>query len=91
MSGLNEEEQNERLEVTNVVLRLLEQVVDLGIDLGVEVTPKYMSALTLMLQGRSYKTVGRDLDIDSRTAREYAMCAVKQLLDVREKIRSIKG
>ena len=91
MSGLNEEEQNERLEVTNVVLRLLEQVVDLGIDLGVEVTPKYMSALTLMLQGRSYKTVGRDLGIDSRTAREYAMYAVKQLLDVREKIRSIKG
>ena len=89
MSGLNEEEQNERLEVTNVVLRLLEQVVDLGIDLGVEVTPKYMSALTLMLQGRSYKTVGRDLD--SRVARENAMCAVKQLLDVREKIRSIKG
>lgn len=91
MSGLNEEEQNERLEVTNVVLRLLEQVVDLGIDLGVEVTPKYMSALTLMLQGRLYKTVGRDLGIDSRTAREYAMYAVKQLLDVREKIRSIKG
>ena len=91
MSGLNEEEQNERLEVTNVVLRLLEQVVDLGIDLGVEVTPKYMSALTLMLQGRSYKTVGRDLGIDSRVARENAMCAVKQLLDVKEKIRSIKG
>jgi len=91
MSGLNEEEQNEQLEVTNVVLRLLERVVDLGIDLGVEVTPKYMSALTLMLQGRSYKTVGRDLGIDSRTAKENAMCAVKQLLDVREKIRSIKG
>ncbi len=91
MSGLNEEEQNERLEVTNVVLRLLEQVVGLGIDLGVEVTPKYMSALTLMLQGRSYKTVGRDLGIDSRTAREYAMCAVKQLLGVRERISCIKG
>ena len=69
MSRLNEEEQDERLEVTNVVLRLLEQIVDLGIDLGVEVTSKYMSALTLMLQGRSYKTVGRDLGIDSRTQR----------------------
>ena len=91
MSRLNEEEQDERLEVTNVVLRLLEQIVDLGIDLGVEITPKYMTALTLMLHGRSYKTVGRDLGIDSRTDREYAMCAVKQLLGVREKIRCFKG
>lgn len=33
-----------------VSLLLLEQMIDLDVDLGVEVTSKYMSAFTLMLR-----------------------------------------
>lgn len=68
---------DERLEATGVIRRLLEQMIDLCIDLSVEVMPKYMSALTLMLHGKSYKIVGHELSIESSIARHYANCAVK--------------
>jgi len=52
-------------------------MIDLCIDLSVEVMPKYMCALTLMLHGKSYKIVGHELSIESSIARHYANCAVK--------------
>lgn len=85
----NEDTKDERLEVTHVVLRLLEQMVDVGTGIGVEVTPKYMSALSLMLQGKSYQIVGRELGITDRTAREYANNAVKQLWQMRDRMRDL--
>lgn len=85
-----QEMKEERLEVTSVVLRLLEQMVDVGIDIGVPVTTRNMSALTLMLQGKSYRTVGRDLGITPEMARELAMNGVKQLWQIRDEMRRLK-
>ena len=86
----NEEIKEERLEITSVVLRLLEQMVDVGIEIGVSVSPRNMSALMLMLEGKSYKTVGRELGITPETARELALNAVKQLWQIRDEMRRIK-
>ena len=83
----NEEIKEERLEVTAVVLRLLEQMVDVGIEIGVPVSPRNMSALALMLKGKSYKAVGRELGITPETARELALNAVKQLWQIRDEMR----
>lgn len=86
----NEEIKEERLEITSVVLRLLEQMIDVGIEIGVPISPRNMSALTLMLEGKSYKTVGRELGITPETARELALNAVKQLWQIRDEMRKIK-
>ena len=90
MKEKKEEIKEERLEVTSVVLRLLEQMVDVGIEIGVPVSPRYMSALTLMLEGKSYKGIGRDLEIPPETAREYALNAVKQLWQIRDEMRILR-
>ena len=87
----SQEEREERLEVTSVVLRLLEQMIAVGIEIGVDVTPRNMSALTLMLQGKTYKTVGRELGIPPQTAREYAINGVRQLWQIRDVMRALKA
>lgn len=86
----NEDIKEERQEVTAVILRLLEQMVDVGIEIGVPVSPRNMSALALMLKGKSYKTVGRELGITPETARELALNAVKQLWQIRDEMRKLK-
>ena len=86
-----EEIKEERQEVTSVVLQLLEQMVDVGIEIGVPISPRNMSALALMLKGKSYKTVGRELGISPETARELALNAVKQLWQIRDEMRKMKA
>lgn len=74
----------DKQKLTSATLKLLEEVVDMAPQVGVHITPKYQSALAMVLTGMPYKQAGLMLGVPPNSVSVYAHQAVEELKQLPE-------
>ena len=74
----------DKQKLTSATLKLLEEVVDMAPQVGVHITPKYQSALAMVLTGMPYKQAALMLGVNSTAVSVYAHQAVEELKQLPE-------